>query len=84
MPPRGEEGSTVETAHFDNPTIVRSIGAREFVRVNREFVDQLGLSGEELETRPLLDWIHPDDRRELERTVSSGDGCASRGWSTAL
>ncbi len=41
------------------------------------FAERLGLTGDDLGERPLLEWIHPDDRDTLEKAVNDGAGCAS-------
>ena len=63
-------GSTVE------PTSNNGSERAEVVRVNRVFVQMLGLSADELRTRPLIDWIHPDDRTQLEKIIGAGRGSA--------
>jgi signal transduction histidine kinase/ActR/RegA family two-component response regulator len=57
--------------------IVRSLESGAPVRVNREFVERLGLTREELEAQPLLEWIHPDDRPKLEMVLSAEVGAAN-------
>lgn len=61
------------TLQLDPPTILRCLGSTE-MRVNRSFVDSLGLTAEELRSKPLLDWIHPDDRPGLEELCETGLG----------
>ncbi|MDG2306410.1 MAG: response regulator [Candidatus Binatia bacterium] len=46
------------------------------VRVNRTFTDEFGFESGELGGKPLLDWIHPDDCRQLKSAVDAGEGCA--------
>lgn len=55
--------------------VLRSSGVCRFVRVNRAFSEQLGMTGEELEEQPLLEWIHPADRAGLSLRLSAGEGC---------
>lgn len=47
-----------------------------FKRLNPAFTETLGWSVEELQTRPFMDFVHPDDRaatlREVERQVKEG------------
>jgi PAS domain S-box-containing protein len=38
-------------------------------RVNPSFRETSGLSDTELQTRPFLDWVHPDDRESAQREV---------------
>jgi len=59
------------------PMILRSAGSSETLRINRSFTEQLGLTSEDLEVRPLLGWIHPEDRESLSRAVDAGHGCAT-------
>ncbi len=56
------------------PMILRSPGTGQVVRVNRQFTDELGLTLKELQGRPLLEWIHPEDRGTLERGMKAGAG----------
>lgn len=48
-----------------------------FKRVSPAFTRTLGWSAEELLTRPLFDFVHPDDRaatlREVERQIAGGE-----------
>ena len=53
----------------DIPMMVRSAGPSDVMRVNRTFVQMLGLDAAELQGRPLLDWIHPEDRESIVRAV---------------
>jgi len=66
------------------PMILRSASTGEALRVNRSFTERLGLTGKDLEARPLLEWIHPADRESLERVLDAGDGCAKARHQTKL
>ncbi len=57
------------------PMIVRAPGSDSVMRVNRTFVQLLGLSDTDLASRRLSEWIHPDDREALQRAVDAGEGC---------
>jgi two-component system, cell cycle sensor histidine kinase and response regulator CckA len=61
------------TLQLDPPTILRCLVSTE-MRLNRSFIDSLGLTAEELELKPLLDWIHPDDRSAFEELIATGVG----------
>ncbi|MCP5024731.1 MAG: response regulator [Actinomycetia bacterium] len=54
--------------------ILRTVATDGLLRVNRTFVDRLGLEATDLETEPFLSWIHPDDRDALSRVAESGQG----------
>ena len=58
----------------DLPMIVRSIAQGAFVRVNHSFLATVGLSGEELGTKPFVDWLVPEDRESFQLALESGDG----------
>jgi len=61
--------------HFGQPTILRPADDGETLRVNRQFAERVGFTGEELAARPFLEWIHPDDREAFGRALESGAGC---------
>ena len=61
-------------AQSNLPMIVRAASSSDVMRVNRTFVQLLGLCDAELRGRPLLEWIHPDDRAGLEEAVAAGEG----------
>ena len=60
----------------DPPSILRSVGSAETVRVNRSFNELLGLTREEVRMQPFLEWIHPEDRGVLKKALDSGAGSA--------
>ena len=57
----------------DAPSILRSVGSPE-TRTNRSFGELLGLTTEELQVRPLLEWIHPEDQTALGTVLKAGSG----------
>ncbi|MBM3977322.1 MAG: PAS domain S-box protein [Planctomycetes bacterium] len=59
------------------PMVVRSPDQGGSVRVNREFVERLGLTAEELRQQALIDWIHPEDRPALKQLLRAACGRAS-------
>ncbi len=65
----------------DAPVIIRSAVSAE-TRTNRSFGKLLGLTTDELRLRPLLDWIHPEDRSALGAALKSGSGSVSARHST--
>ena len=65
----------------DAPSILRSVVTSE-TRTNRSFAEQLGLTAEELQVRPLLDWIHPEDKAALEEVITTGSGSVRARHST--
>lgn len=72
---------------LDSPLLVRVFGDEPFLRVSPTFEDALGLSAQDLEKRPFLDWIHPDDREHLQQIIDAQDGSTearhaarNRGW----
>ncbi len=54
--------------------ILRSASEPGLLRINRRFEEKFGLEPSELVTRPLLQWIHPDDRPELAACIDNGEG----------
>lgn len=44
-----------------------------FLKVNRAFVETLGYSKEELYSRPLLEFVHPDDRQATQDALDRLD-----------
>ena len=75
-----------ETSRFFDlaPDMLCTIGADgRLERVNEAWSATLGWTADELRSRPLLDFVHPDDRavagREFERMLAGlADGCAAR------
>ena len=68
--------------HPSLPMILRSPDlcdpdSSEALRVNPPFTQRLGLTGADLAARPLLEWIHPEDRESLARALDAGDGCVN-------
>lgn len=59
------------------PMFVRRAPAGTVVRVSPSFARELGLSYEELSAKPLLDWVHPDDRSALSELLDAGQGVAT-------
>ena len=55
------------------PMILRSADSAD-LRINSAFENDLGLTSAELAGRPLLDWIHSDDREQLDRALAAGEG----------
>jgi two-component system cell cycle sensor histidine kinase/response regulator CckA len=53
--------------------MLRSLVSEE-IRTNRSCVERLGLTPDELQARPLLDWIHPEDQRDLQEALTHGSG----------
>jgi signal transduction histidine kinase len=51
-------------------------GPKPLLRVNTPFTTLFGHDAGDLQTRPLLDWIHTEDRDHLEQVIDSG-GCVS-------
>ncbi len=56
------------------PMLLRSTVPGEAPRVNQSFTDEYGLRVEDLSSRPLLEWVHPDDRPALQCALESGEG----------
>jgi len=57
------------------PMVLWSTGPSGLLRASRTFSEQLGLTARELAARPLLEWIHRDDRSGLEERLQAGEGC---------
>ena len=58
-----------------HPMILRSEDACAYLRINRVFTDEFSLTSEDLARKPLLEWIHPDDREALKQQLNAGRGC---------
>ena len=56
------------------PMLLRSTVPSEAPRINSAFTEEYGLRVEDLVSKPLIDWVHPDDRPELQRLLDIGDG----------
>ena len=56
------------------PMLLRATEPPGAPRVNPAFTEALGLDAVELATRPLLEWVHPEDRTELEQALADGVG----------
>jgi signal transduction histidine kinase len=54
--------------------LLRSTVPGEAPRINRAFTDEYGLSVEDLISKPMLDWVHPDDRQALQDALEAGEG----------
>lgn len=77
----------IDTQPLDSPLLVRVFGEEPFVRVSATFESTLGLTARDLERRPLLDWIHPEDRDALAGLIEAKEGslearhaARNRGW----
>lgn len=57
------------------PMLVRSTLAGGFLRANSAFVERVGYSVAELESRPFLKWIESEGRARVEWALAAGDGC---------
>ena len=64
------------TAHPGTLLVLRTTGDQPTARTAPGAESRLGLSGIELVERPLLEWIHPDDRSELDSVLVTGCGRA--------
>lgn len=54
--------------------LVRVVAAGGCTRANPELEQRLGYSNAELAAKPLVDWIHADDRPDLNDVVGAGGG----------
>jgi len=54
--------------------ILRTLVPDAVLRTNREFTECFGTTSDELSRRPLLDWIHPEDRQLLQEALEAGAG----------
>jgi signal transduction histidine kinase/ActR/RegA family two-component response regulator len=71
----------------NSPAIIRQVGPAELVRMSRAYASEIGFEESELAAKPLLDWIHPEDRDSLRAALETGSGqahgrhmTASGGW----
>lgn len=59
--------------------ILRSLNSESEMRVNHQFEEQIGFTGEQLKQNKLLEWIHPSDQKALSELMDSGHGsCSAR------
>ncbi len=64
-----------------HPMLLRSTVPGEVPRINRAFTDEYGLVLEDLVSKPLVEWVHPDDRAALQHILDSGEGeVLARHW----
>ncbi len=56
------------------PMLLRSTVPGEPPRINRAFTDEYGLTLQDLVSKPLLDWVHPNDQQALKHVLDSGEG----------
>ncbi len=54
--------------------VLRTTGEHPMARTAPGAEQRLGLTGVDLAERPLLDWIHPDDRSQLGSALEAGGG----------
>ena len=54
--------------------LLRSTVPGEAPRINKAFTDEYGLTLEDLVAKPLIEWIHPSDRQELQTVLDTGEG----------
>ena len=59
-----------------NPPLIVYSEATDGSRVNRPFTERLGFTNEQFCAQPFLDWIHPVDRPNVERSLHAGEGKA--------
>lgn len=57
---------------MDRALVLRSVDSLDIVRANRCFTEGYGWTNEDLTERPLVDWIHPDDRAAFQAGVTNG------------
>ena len=70
----GLEEISVMASISKQPMLLRSTDPSEAPRINPAFTEEYGLSVEDLISKPLIDWVHPDDRPELQHLLDIGDG----------
>ena len=61
---------------YGSPMIIRSVLGNDLLRVNREFVDEIGLDAPELGSKDLVEWLHSDDREAVAAQLEAGEGSA--------
>jgi len=68
--------SETEPTHscYGDLVIVRDSAIRGTVRVGPPYVECIGHSNEELALRPLVEWIHPEDRAAVSEALLAGKG----------
>jgi signal transduction histidine kinase/CheY-like chemotaxis protein len=57
-----------------HPLLIRAIHADGFVRADAMLRCRLGFTEAELAERPLVDWLHPEDREPFLAVAEQGDG----------
>lgn len=75
--PIGLRQSDSMSAEYGRPMILRSAKGEDILRLNRAFIVEFGLTTEDVSLKPLLDWIHPDDRMVFEEVLVVGQGDVS-------
>ena len=57
-----------------HPMLLRSTVPGEAPRINNAFTDEYGLTLQDLVSKPLLEWVHPNDREALQQILDTGEG----------
>ncbi len=57
-----------------HPMLLRSTVPGEVPRINGAFTNEYALELEDLIARPLIEWVHPDDRQALQHVLDTGEG----------
>ncbi|MFT7617287.1 MAG: signal transduction histidine kinase [Planctomycetota bacterium] len=60
------------------PMILILDGIKPVLRVNTQFSENFGHDASDIEARPLMDWIHSEDREDLERAIFMGGDASAR------
>lgn len=56
------------------PMLLWSTTPSEPPRINSAFSDEYGLTLQDLVSKPLLEWVHPNDRQALQHILETGEG----------
>lgn len=59
----------------DAPMLVRDAASHGFLRANQSFLRASGFSTQQLSSKPLLNWIVPEDRDAVESLLKKGGRC---------
>ncbi len=57
-----------------HPMLLRSTEPGDPPRINSAFTDEYGLTLRDLVSKPLLEWVHPNDRQALQYVLDMGEG----------
>ncbi|MEM7415884.1 MAG: response regulator [Gemmatimonadota bacterium] len=57
---------------MDRAILLRSVDSPGVIRANRGFTERCGWTNDDLAARPLIEWIHKEDRAAFQAGIKSG------------